>query len=80
MYLHYQWHHIWSSGGPFPTGDGRHRRINLWHRFTRWLMEPIDFPGKLPREVDESSEYNLLSDQHPQLSHDLNERRPPQPR
>jgi hypothetical protein len=32
---------------------------SLWDKLKDWLMEPIDFPGKLPERGSQQKGYNL---------------------
>jgi hypothetical protein len=70
----YQLNHACSSKQDFGSGDQPTQDNSLWQRFKSWFMKPIDFPGKLPKEEDDSSEYNLIGDENTQQTSDVNER------
>jgi hypothetical protein len=74
MYQSYQLNRAWSTNEDFRSVERPRNRANLWERFKVWFMEPIDFPGKLPKEEDDSSEYNLIADENTQQTSDVNER------
>jgi hypothetical protein len=78
MYHSYQFNPACQTKQDFGSGEQHGQHNTLWQRFKIWFMEPIDFPGKLPREEGDSLEYNSIGDESTLQSLDMNERQPPQ--
>ena len=58
MFAPFNMTNSWSGRSRRHDNDRTKSWQDLWNRFKVWLMEPIEFPGKLPEKCARQKEYN----------------------